>query len=56
MEAIVVFVRDMIAKPALKDKAYEFLPFLLTMFVFILGLNLFGLVPLEPLITRRRNS
>ena len=48
IEAIVVFVRDMIARPALHEKAYDYLPFLLTLFVFILGLNLFGLVPLEP--------
>jgi len=49
IEAIVVFVRDMIARPALHEKAYEYLPFLLTLFVFILGINLFGLVPLQPL-------
>ncbi len=47
LEVVVVFVRDMIAKPALKDRAYTFLPFLLTMFVFILAMNMAGLVPLE---------
>ena len=46
MEALVVFVRDMIARPALEDKAYGFLPLLLTMFVFILGMNLMGVVPI----------
>jgi len=49
IEAIVVFVRDMIARPALHDRAYDYLPFLLTLFVFILGINLFGLLPLGPL-------
>jgi F-type H+-transporting ATPase subunit a len=47
LEVIVVFVRDMIARPALHERAYHFLPFLLTLFVFILALNLVGLVPLE---------
>ena len=49
IEAVVVFVRDMIARPALHERAYDYLPFLLTLFVFILGMNLFGLVPLQPL-------
>ena len=48
LEAIVVFVRDMIARPALHDKAYTFLPYLVTLFVFVLGLNLLGIIPLEP--------
>jgi len=47
LELLVVFVRDMIARPALRDRAYEHLPFLITLFVFILGMNLMGLVPLE---------
>lgn len=47
LEVIIIFVRDMIARPALGPKAYEFLPFLLTLFLFVLGLNLMGLVPLE---------
>ena len=46
LETLVVFVRDIIAKPALHDKADAFLPFLLTMFVFILSMNLSGLLPL----------
>jgi F-type H+-transporting ATPase subunit a len=49
LEAIVVFIRDMVARPALHDKADPFLPFLLTMFVFILGMNLSGLLPLYSL-------
>jgi F-type H+-transporting ATPase subunit a len=48
LEAIVVFVREMIAKPALHDRADEYLGYLLTLFMFILGMDLIGLVPLEP--------
>ena len=49
LEALVVFVRDMIARPALHEQAYVFLPFLLTLFVFVLGMNLVGMIPLLPL-------
>jgi F-type H+-transporting ATPase subunit a len=49
LESIAVFVRDMIARPALHDKAYDFLPYLLTLFVFVLGMNLFGIIPIEPI-------
>ncbi len=51
LEVVVIFVRDMIARPALGARAYDFLPFLLTMFLFIGGLNLMGLVPLEGITT-----
>lgn len=47
LEVVVVFVRDMIARPALHEKAYDFLPFLLTLFVFVLGVNVFGILPIE---------
>jgi len=48
LEVLTVFVRDAIARPALRDdeKAYKFLPLLLTLFVFVLGMNLIGLAPL----------
>jgi len=46
LEVFVVFVRDFIARPTLRDRAYRFLPFLLTLFFFILFCNLMGLVPL----------
>ncbi|MCL2701235.1 MAG: F0F1 ATP synthase subunit A [Phycisphaerae bacterium] len=46
LEILVVFIRDMVARPALKDKADHFLPFLLTQFVFFLGMNLLGMIPL----------
>ena len=49
LEVLVVFVRDMIARPALHDQAYVFLPYLLTVFFFVLGLNIFGMIPVEPI-------
>ncbi len=46
LEAIVVFIRDDIARPAIGDHdTKRFLPFLLTLFFFILTLNLFGMIP-----------
>ena len=45
LETIVVYVRDEIAKPNLGDKHERFLPYLLTLFFFILACNLIGLVP-----------
>jgi F-type H+-transporting ATPase subunit a len=48
-EPIILFVRDDIAKPAIGEKRFEkFMPFLLTVFFFILINNLLGLVPLFP--------
>ena len=45
-ESFVVFIRDEIAKPTIGEHDYRrFLPFLLTLFFFILGLNLLGMVP-----------
>ncbi|MBT3199707.1 MAG: F0F1 ATP synthase subunit A [Phycisphaerales bacterium] len=51
LEILTVFVRDSIARPALGDdkKVYKFLPLLLTLFVFVLGMSLIGLAPLGPL-------
>jgi len=46
LEFFVTFIRDEIAIPTIGEKDYKkFLPFLLTMFFFILGLNLLGMVP-----------
>ncbi len=45
LEAFVVFVRDEIAKPNIGHDYKRFLPFLLTLFFFILALNLLGMVP-----------
>lgn len=48
-EIIIIFVRDSIALPAIGEKRYEkFLPFLLTVFFFILIANLLGLIPVFP--------
>ena len=46
LEALVVYIRDEVARPAIGHKdADRFLPFILTTFFFILGLNLFGMIP-----------
>lgn len=47
IEALVLFVRDRIAKPALHHRADAFLPFLLTMFMFVLTMNVLGILPLR---------
>jgi len=44
-EAIIVYIRDEVAKPTLGDKHEKFMPYLLTAFFFILFANLLGLVP-----------
>ena len=46
LEAMVVFIRDEVARPAIGNKDLDrFLPFILTVFFFVLGLNLFGMIP-----------
>jgi F-type H+-transporting ATPase subunit a len=48
-EPIILFIRDEVAKPAIGEKRFEkFMPFLLTVFFFILINNLFGLIPIFP--------
>lgn len=48
-EPIIIFIRDEVAKPAIGEKRFErFMPFLLTVFFFILINNLFGLIPIFP--------
>jgi len=48
-EPIILFIRDEVAKPAIGAKRFErFMPFLLTVFFFILINNLFGLIPIFP--------
>jgi F-type H+-transporting ATPase subunit a len=51
IEVLVVFVRDVVARPALGEKTYAFLPYLVTMFFFVLAMNLAGLVPLQPILS-----
>jgi F-type H+-transporting ATPase subunit a len=45
IEPIFVFIQDEVAKPFLGPKWEKFLPLLLSLFFFILGLNLFGQIP-----------
>ncbi len=46
MEPIFLFIQDEVAKPFLGHKWEKFLPLLLSLFFFILGLNLFGQIPI----------
>lgn len=45
IEPVITFVRDEVAKPNLGHDYQKFLPYLLTIFFFILINNIFGLVP-----------
>lgn len=45
MEPIFLFIQDEVAKPFLGHKWKQYLPFLLSLFFFILSLNLFGQIP-----------
>lgn len=45
VEPVITFVRDEVAKPNLGHRYEKYLPFLLTIFFFILINNLFGLIP-----------
>ena len=48
IEPLIMFVRDDVAKPAIGHKYEKFMPYLLTVFFFILINNLMGLVPFAP--------
>lgn len=45
LEAVIVFMRDDVAKPNLGHKYLNYMPYLLTVFFFILINNIFGLIP-----------
>ena len=45
MEPVITFVRDDVAKPNLGNQYNKYLPYLLTVFFFILINNIFGLIP-----------
>jgi len=45
LEPVITFVRDEVAKPNLGHKHEKYLPYLLTIFFFILINNIFGLIP-----------
>lgn len=48
LEPVILFVRDDIAIPNLGDKFEKYMPYLLTVFFFILINNLMGLIPFPP--------
>jgi F-type H+-transporting ATPase subunit a len=49
LEPVILFVRDDIAKPSIgADRYARFMPFLLTVFFFILTNNIMGVIPLFP--------
>ncbi|MEI6948018.1 F0F1 ATP synthase subunit A [Paraflavisolibacter sp. H34] len=45
IEPVITFVRDEVAKPNLGNKYLKYMPYLLTVFFFILINNIFGLIP-----------
>lgn len=48
IESLIVFVYDGVIKSTLKDQARRFAPYLLTVFFFIFGMNLLGLMVIFP--------
>lgn len=48
MEMAVIFVRDGIAKPLIGEKYGKYLPYLITLFLFIFLSNVLGLIPFFP--------
>jgi F-type H+-transporting ATPase subunit a len=50
-EIIILFVRDEIVKPSIGNGYEAYLPYMLTLFFFILVSNLFGLIPFSTTIT-----
>jgi len=49
LEPLILFIRDDIAKSSIGEKKYEkYLPYLLTIFFFILFNNLLGIIPIFP--------
>ncbi|MBN2572666.1 MAG: F0F1 ATP synthase subunit A [Ignavibacteriales bacterium] len=45
IEIIIVFIRDEIVKPTVGEKYKKYLPYLLTVFFFIISCNIIGLLP-----------
>lgn len=48
LEPLFEFIRDEVAKPSIGHKYEKYMPFLLSLFFFILALNLFGQIPFFP--------
>ena len=50
IEAMCVYLREEVARPFLKEQTDKYIPFIWSMFFFILTLNLLGMVPLDRII------
>lgn len=48
VEPLIIFIRDDVAKASIGKKHEKFMPYLLTVFFFILFSNLLGLIPIMP--------
>ncbi len=49
LEPVILFIRDDVARPSIGEERYErYMPYLLTLFFFILFNNLMGLIPFFP--------
>jgi F-type H+-transporting ATPase subunit a len=48
LEPLITFIRDEVAKPSIGPKYEKYMPYLLSAFFFILGLNLIGQIPFFP--------
>ena len=48
MEPVILYIRDNVLRPSLGDKTEKFLPYLMTVFFFILFNDLLGIVPFFP--------
>ncbi len=48
IEVFVVFIRDEVAKPSIGPRYEKYLPFIMSLFFFVLINNLFGLIPIFP--------
>jgi F-type H+-transporting ATPase subunit a len=51
VEAVLQFLREQVARPALHEATDRFMPFLWTVFFLILFSNLLGMLPVDPLLT-----
>lgn len=50
LEAMMQFIRNDVARPVLADKTDRFMPFLWTVFFYILTCNLLGMIPLDSIV------
>jgi F-type H+-transporting ATPase subunit a len=50
IESMCVYLREEVARPFLKEQTDKYIPFIWSMFFFILTLNLLGMVPLDRII------